>query len=227
VTGSWAKGWRPAVPIATLAIYGSVDLAHTWSRGHVPTRMATLLEKVALHHGLLLFLIVVATTLTGARIAADLGYSLERGRRQLLTGLALGVGSFVVISALESLLASALGEGETPYAPLLADPRNLPAWLTLGWLAGGLVEETERVFTVRAFERLLGERGARIGALVAAIFFGLGHLQQGVAAAIGSGLLGLLYGVVFLRRRRTLEIAIAHGTYDTIGILLAMFVVRG
>ncbi len=38
-------------------------------------------------------------------------------------------------------------------------------------------------------------------------------------------LAGLLLGVLFVRRRSFVELFVAHGIYDTAGILLAIYVV--
>jgi membrane protease YdiL (CAAX protease family) len=84
-------------------------------------------------------------------------------------------------------------------------------------------EEIQRAFLLHRFEQYLG--GGRVGVIVTSVAFGAGHLLQGVDASIATGLLGALWGVVYLRRRSVVAPMVSHSGFDLIQI--AQFVVVG
>ena len=89
---------------------------------------------------------------------------------------------------------------------------------------GGLMEEGARVFGLTRFEKAFGRSGLVIAAALGSIVFGIGHLYQGVDSAIGTGIQALLFILIYLRKRRTLEAVTAHAVYDIIGITLAYII---
>ena len=54
--------------------------------------------------------------------------------------------------------------------------------------------------------------------------FGIGHLYQGVDSAIGTGIQAVLFILIYLRKRNTLEAVVAHAVYDIIGITIAYMI---
>ncbi|TVQ41254.1 MAG: CPBP family intramembrane metalloprotease [Spirochaetaceae bacterium] len=48
------------------------------------------------------------------------------------------------------------------------------------------------------------------------ILFGLGHLYQGATGALATATIGLVLGIVFLRRRNLHVVALAHALYNTL-----------
>ena len=84
-------------------------------------------------------------------------------------------------------------------------------------LAGGVREELQRAFILHRFEQALG--GAWIGLAIFSIIFGLFHLQQGADAAIAVGLLGLGWGVLYLRRRSVVASIVSHAGFDVVQVL--------
>lgn len=80
-------------------------------------------------------------------------------------------------------------------------------------IAGGIREEIQRAFILRRFERHLG--GAVVGLVLFSIVFGLGHVLQGTDAAITTGVLGLIWGIVYLRRGSILAPLVSHAGFDT------------
>ena len=51
--------------------------------------------------------------------------------------------------------------------------------------------------------------------------FGLGHLYQGLGTAISTAVSGLVFALVYLRRRSALEPVIAHAFSDVLAMLAA------
>ena len=66
-------------------------------------------------------------------------------------------------------------------------------------IAGGVREEIQRAFILHRFSVWLG--GGSLGVVIGSIAFGAGHLVQGYDAALATGLLGVFWGIVYLRRR--------------------------
>ena len=103
---------------------------------------------------------------------------------------------------------------------------NLVGYLTimaLVWTHGSFFEELLfRAFIITKGEAALG--GSRTASVIAvglaAIFFGYRHYYyQGMHGAIVTGLIGLLFGLIYIwiGRRNILPLVFAHGIANTIG----------
>ena len=58
-----------------------------------------------------------------------------------------------------------------------------------------------------------------VGLVVGSIAFGAGHLVQGYDAAITTGLLGLFWGFVYLRRRSVVAPMVSHSGFNLFQML--------
>ena len=110
------------------------------------------------------------------------------------------------------------------FAPLAGNVHFLLGSLALAWTLAALGEEfVYRGYLLTRIARVLGDTPrAWTGALiVTSILFGLGHGYQGASGMIAAGLGGLVFGLLYLATGRNLWMAVvAHGTMDTVGILL-------
>ena len=88
---------------------------------------------------------------------------------------------------------------ENPLQAMLTSPWRVAIFAVVVVLAGGVREEVQRGFILHRFDNDLG--GAHLGLLLFSVAFGLGHLTQGLDAALITGALGLLWGVMYLHRR--------------------------
>jgi membrane protease YdiL (CAAX protease family) len=159
----------------------------------------------------------------GERLA-DLGFSRHAFRLAWLPGLLFAIGLFVVVHGLVgSVLAAALGgTGTSPAViALFRDPRDAPLWVFCAIIGGGFNEELVRAFILTRFERAWGPIGLILAVVVDSIEFGMGHLYQGIASAVGSGVTGLLFALIFLRRRRVADAMVAHAGFDLLGVAAA------
>ena len=82
-----------------------------------------------------------------------------------------------------------------PFERMMQTPRTRPIFALVAMLAGGVREEVQRGFIVRRFDQYLG--GGLVGIVIYSVVFGLGHIEQGYAAAIATGALGALWGCVY------------------------------
>jgi membrane protease YdiL (CAAX protease family) len=101
-------------------------------------------------------------------------------------------------------------------------------WLTttfVSFVLGGLREELWRSAFLGGMRTLwpkcFSSRSGQIGAVViAALFFGFGHLPQGGVAAGMAALLGLGLGVIMVLHRSIWPAVIAHGMFDATSLAL-------
>jgi membrane protease YdiL (CAAX protease family) len=153
----------------------------------------------------------------------DLGLVPDRSWTGVLRLAVLSIGLFVLTNMLLNPLFGALmpRTGELPIASLFADRSQAPYWIFSAIVGGGFAEELARAFVLTRFEKLLGRGGLVAALLIDSVAFGLGHLYQGPASAVSSGVTGLLLGLIFLSRRRVIDAMIVHAVFDLMGIAAA------
>ena len=103
---------------------------------------------------------------------------------------------------------------ENPLASLIKQPRDAVVMAFVVIVAGGVREELQRAFILRRFEQHLG--GAWLGLVLFSAAFGLGHLLQGRDAALTVGVLGALWGAVYIRRRSVIAPMVCHAIFNLV-----------
>ena len=171
--------------------------------------------------------IVVAIVWTllraGGERLKDLGLSGPALGTACVLGPLIAAGLFALVNvALPGVLRS-IGTPARPEAlpALFRDVREVPVWVFVAVVGGGFTEEVARAFVLTRFGRALGRPGLVAAVVVDTFVFGLGHLYQGVTGAIQAGVSGLVFALVFLRRRRVADSMVVHAIYDLIGIAVA------
>jgi membrane protease YdiL (CAAX protease family) len=104
-------------------------------------------------------------------------------------------------------------------------PWRLLGWIAISWTTAGFGEEIIwRGFFMKQIARLFGEQKRSswvIGLVLSSIGFGLAHFHQGPGGMLGNGLVGLVYGIFYLRSGRNLWVPIiAHGLTGTTRFIL-------
>jgi hypothetical protein len=104
-------------------------------------------------------------------------------------------------------------------------PLWLLRWIVISWTTAGFGEEVIfRGFYMKQIARLFGEQKRSswvIGLVLSSIGFGLVHFHQGPGGMLGNGLVGLVYGIFYLRSGRNLWVPIiAHGLTGSITFIL-------
>ncbi len=99
-----------------------------------------------------------------------------------------------------------------PLLEMIKTPLDLAAFSVAGIYAGGIKEEVQRAFILLRFEKHLG--GISIGLILWSLVFGLGHFEQGWSSAFSAGVLGLLFGGIFLWKRNLFTAIWVHALYD-------------
>lgn len=144
----------------------------------------------------------------------------------LLLGVVIEVSSQLVVTPLLERLTNS----RLDLAALGHLRGNLGAyllWLGIGWVVGGLLEETLfRGFLLTRVAALVGSGslGKLLGLLTTSLAFGLCHLYQGWSGVLSTSLIGAVFGVIFLGSGRNLWYPIlTHGFVNTTGLTLIFF----
>jgi membrane protease YdiL (CAAX protease family) len=142
-------------------------------------------------------------------------------RKEALVGLAflpVLFGSTILISQLFQHFAPEYVTQKNPLLDLIQTPWELGLMILSSLYVGGLKEELQRAFVLTRFEENLG--GVAVGLGLWSLFFAFGHVIQGLDNAVAAGVLGLLFGVLFIRRRSVTGPIVAHASYDILTLLV-------
>jgi len=158
----------------------------------------------------------------------DIGFDAHRLLRQLRSGFLFGVLIFILDTLVTGTIVDALlpktsAQG-IDMSSLFDNIYSLPAWIFIAIFKGGFAEELWRIFTLTRFEKCFGKSGLLFALIFGAFIFGVGHLYQGVGGMISTAIVGSLYGLVYLRRRRAFEAVFSHATFNMIGITLGYII---
>jgi uncharacterized protein len=145
----------------------------------------------------------------------------RRIAREVELGIPLTIGALVLallaIAVIRLLVPSLHNLPSNPLEDLIRRPRDLWIFALVVVLAGGVREEIQRAFILHRFDVWLG--GPIVGLLVSSVAFGLGHGLQGNDVAVATGLLGLYWGIVYIRRRSCVAPMVSHAGFNLIEVL--------
>ena len=92
------------------------------------------------------------------------------------------------------------------------------------WIVAAFGEEfVYRGLLVKHLSYLLGNNNSAtwVAVLFSSILFGMAHRYQGIVGMINTGIVGLIFGIIFIKSKNKLWLTIlTHGVYDVIGITL-------
>jgi hypothetical protein len=137
---------------------------------------------------------------------------------------------FLCSALLVPWLARVFGWPPTDYRVLGPIERNLALLATLlaiAWTTAAFGEELLfRAFLLSRLERLFGggKWAVIAGVLLQATFFGVGHAYLGIRGAMSAGLIGGIFGTLFVISGRNLwPLILAHGLTDTVSLVALYF----
>jgi membrane protease YdiL (CAAX protease family) len=141
--------------------------------------------------------------------------------REGLLGLATLPGVFMLVTLVLILIlkyAPGLHNVATnPFEDMLRTRSDAIVFGIVVMIAGGVREEVQRGFIVHRCGQYLG--GALGGVAVYSVFFGAGHADQGYDAMIAIGILGFLWGLLYLSRRSIVAPLVSHATFNLAQLL--------
>jgi membrane protease YdiL (CAAX protease family) len=145
-------------------------------------------------------------------------------RGEVLRGLALVPVTFAgvigVVLALRTFAPWLNNVEKSPLEDLMRTPLEAGIFLVVVILAGGVREELQRAFILHRFKHYLG--GVKLGLLVFSVMFGLLHYDQGWDVAIAIGLLGLLWGILYIRRGSAMMGMVNHACFNAAQVVQVM-----
>lgn len=161
----------------------------------------------------------------------SLGFNKNKLGKQIAIGTLFGIGifaldTFLISPILESLLPNAVAEGEN-IKHLFSKLYYIPILLFMGIFKGGFLEEIWRIFVLTRFEKAFKTAGLIFALIFFSVMFGLGHAYQGTSGIISTAILGLLDGLVYLRKRNAMEAVMAHAIFDLIAMTLGFILYYG
>jgi membrane protease YdiL (CAAX protease family) len=181
----------------------------------IPVVSLSLIDSIVLVALIVLFLIAHGES------PRDVLFGRQPPGREVAFGMSLIVAAIavavVVLLGIQRFAPSLHTVAQNPLQQLLGRPRDIWLFALVVIVAGGIREEIQRAFLLHRFDVWLG--GPVVGVVVTSVAFGVGHLIQGVDAALAIGLLGALWGVVYLRRRSAIAPMVSHAGFDLLQIL--------
>jgi membrane protease YdiL (CAAX protease family) len=145
----------------------------------------------------------------------------RRIRREVLVGLVLLPVAFILIAGASQIIERFApwlrSDDGNPLTNLLKRPQDIILFAVVAVLAGGVREEMQRAFVLHRFEEFLG--GAVLGIVLFSLAFGAGHALQGWDATIMTGLLGALWGIVYLWRRSIVAPVVCHAVFNLVEVV--------
>jgi membrane protease YdiL (CAAX protease family) len=141
--------------------------------------------------------------------------------REAEFGIPLMIGALfvalLVIGIVRVVAPSMHNLEHNPLQDLIHGPRDAALFALVVVVAGGVREEVQRAFILHRFNVWLG--GPVFGLVVSSVAFGLGHRLQGNDVAIATGMLGLYWGAIYLRRRSCIAPMVSHAGFNLIELL--------
>lgn len=145
---------------------------------------------------------------------------------EALRGLALVVPVLVVVAAVVLALRAVFPWMRTveqnPLGAFMDTPLRAGIFFVVVVVAGGVREELQRAFILHRFEQRLG--GVKLGLVLFTITFGALHAQQGLDVAVAVGLLGLMWGIVYIRRRSAVLPIVNHAGFNAMQVMQGLLV---
>ena len=180
---------------------------------------------LSLGDAVVLVTLMVWLLIRGGESPREVFLGRRRASEEAVVGL-LSVPFVVALVLALSLLIRAFLPGlhnvpANPLEGLLGTQTGLLAFMVVVIVAGGLREELQRAFLLHRFRHDLGQAGA--GLVITSVAFGLGHTLQGWDAAILTGALGAIWGLIYLTRGSAIASIVSHSLFNT-GELLRAFV---
>lgn len=217
------------ISLGVIVLHWIYQIVSHHSGPSVPAHFSELVVRIVRNKLLVFAALFLLLRLEGERFDR-LGVTRHEWPKHLGLGLAIGfamfVGLNVVLDSVMNHLIPRPPSSDPSITVFFKSPRNLLAWLPIGILGGGVVEELERIFVLTRFEKWLGRPGLILGVVLSSAMFGYGHLYQGVGTAIGTMLSGVAFSLVYLRRRSALEPVTAHAFSDVLAMLGATMLAK-
>lgn len=145
-------------------------------------------------------------------------------RGEVLRGIALIPVALIAVMAIVAgirLVAPWLHTvTKNPLEAYMQTPIDATIFIVVVMLAGGVREELTRAFILHRSAQRLG--GIWVGLVAYSLLFGLLHYEQGWDVAIAVGLLGVFWGLLYIKRRSVVMGMVNHAGFDATQVLMQL-----
>lgn len=145
----------------------------------------------------------------------------EVGLGIILTPVVL-VGALSVVALMKAFIPSLHNVPLSPFESFFDTPWRGIVFTVVAMVAGGVREELQRGFLLHRFEQSLG--GMKVGLAVFSVAFGAFHYTQGWDVAIATGLLGLFWGWLYMKRRSVVAAVVSHAGFNGTQVLQQLLI---
>ena len=149
------------------------------------------------------------------------------GHRRILPEVARGLLWLPVVLILSGAVAFGLSQiaflhnvPSNPMGTFMGSPFEAAIFVVVVALGGGCREELQRAFILHRFEQGLG--GIKVGLVLFSVLFASLHLPQGRDVAITVGLLGVFWGILYIKRRSVVMAMVNHAGFDATQVLMQL-----
>ncbi|HEX5069090.1 MAG TPA: CPBP family intramembrane glutamic endopeptidase [Vicinamibacterales bacterium] len=147
------------------------------------------------------------------------------GHRRILPEVVRGLLWLPVVLILASAVAYGLSQvpvlhnvESNPLGGFMGSPFEAMIFIIVVALGGGCREELQRAFILHRFEQGLG--GIKVGLVLFSVLFASLHLPQGRDVAITVGLLGVFWGLLYIKRRSAVMSITNHAAFDVVQVAM-------
>ena len=128
--------------------------------------------------------------------------------------------SLLLLIALIRLVLPVLHTVEvSPLEQYMREPLEAAIFVVVVVLGGGVREELQRAFILHRFDQALG--GIRVGLVVFSLLFAVLHFDQGWDLALAIGILGVFWGVMYIKRRSAVFSMANHAGFNASQVIVA------
>jgi membrane protease YdiL (CAAX protease family) len=106
---------------------------------------------------------------------------------------------------------------KNPLEAYMRTPIDAAIFTVVVVLAGGVREELQRAFILHRFRQRLG--GVWVGLALFSLVFGALHIDQGLDAVIAVGLLGVFWGILYIKRGSAVMPMVNHAGFNTAQVI--------
>ena len=124
---------------------------------------------------------------------------------------------FVILALILTFAPQLHNVPKNPLEDMIQNRQDALIFAIVVTIAGGVREEVQRGFILHRFSQYLG--GGAAGIVVFSLVFGLGHIDQGIDAAIVTGLLGAAWGGIYLARRSIIAPMVSHAGFNLLQLV--------
>jgi membrane protease YdiL (CAAX protease family) len=216
---------KPRIILEVVAVLAVIILIDCRTLGLDSLDMRVYFITKFVNRIVLFFLVLAVLNSVGSSIKKAFGFKRKSLAREILIGTLAGILIILLTAGLGALFEKInfLRAGESDNSEFITSNMgtfgHLIAWIFLGVLAGGFMEEIIRIFLFIRLEIMVNKWFALLGT---SVLFGIGHwYRTGFNSFLITFVVGLSLTSLFILRKRNIIASItAHAFGDTIGMIV-------